>query len=175
VHNDYTSVAKLSNSRNYSPGTIPMPYTTPAALLQRLEAGVLAGLADDLHTPPDIDAAQTQAVLVQAISDGATLIDSILGARVDLPELTADPSAAAALERLNATLALYELFQRRCLDAALNPLATPRALALAHLRSIARGEATLGGDAEAAPQQPAWSSTEERAPGFSREQLKRFG
>lgn len=88
-----------------------MPYTTLELLRQRMDSQVLAGLADDVNTPPSLSDSQTIAVIEQAIADGADRIESILGAQLDL----SDAAARAALERLNATLALYYLFQRRSL------------------------------------------------------------
>jgi phage gp36-like protein len=147
-----------------------MPYTTLDLLKQRLDPAVLAGLADDVNMPPDLEDAQTTAVIAQAVADGAALIDSCLGAQLDL----ADSAVRAALERLNATLALYFLYQRRCLDDRLNPLASARELAEAHLRAVASGRAQLGGTLDSAPSKTAWSSTEEREPTVSRETLRGF-
>lgn len=145
-------------------------YTTIALLRARLDSAVLAGLADDVNTPPNGSDPQTIAVIEQAIADGAGVIERILGAQLDL----SDPPVRSALERLNATLALYFLFQRRALDDSMNPLAASRELAETHLRAVARGAATLGGTLDSAPQKTAWSSTAEREPVISRASLERF-
>lgn len=147
-----------------------MPYTTLDLLKQRLDPVVLAGLADDVNTPPSLSDEQTIEVIMQAIADGADKIESILGAQLDL----SDSAVRAALERLNATLALYYLFQRRCLDESMNPLSASRELAESHLRAVARGAATLGGTLDSAPSKTAWSSSEAREPLMSRESLRRF-
>jgi phage gp36-like protein len=114
-------------------------YTSIDALARRLDAGVLAGLADDSNSPPVLTAPQTVAVLEQAIRDGASLIDSYLLGRANL----ADPLTAAMLERMNATLALYYLYRRRYLDDARNPLSAAQEMVQAQLHAIARGEARL--------------------------------
>lgn len=151
-----------------------MPYTTIELLRQRLDSSVLAGLADDVNTPPELDDAQTIANIAKAIEDGASIIESILGTQLDLSAAAEDPSALKALERLNATLALYFLYQRRCLDDSMNPLAASRELAESHLRAVARGAATLGGTLHAVPQKTAWSSTEGGVPKISKDSLQRF-
>lgn len=132
-------------------------YTTLAQLLRRLDAGVLAGLADDLNNPPDIGDPETVAVIDQAITDGASLIDSYLLGRVDLSA----PLTQAALERLNATLALYFLYARRYLDDAHNPLSAPRELVLEHLSAVARGTARLADGDDGAPELVVFSTTQD--------------
>jgi phage gp36-like protein len=151
-------------------------YTTIELMKQRLDAAVLAGLADDLNTPPELAAPQTLAVLEQAIADGAHVIDSILGARLELAPYAADPDPqqSSALERLNCTLAIYFLYQRRCLDDSLNPLGAARELAERHLRAVARGAEQLGGTLDGVPQRAAWSSTEQRLPALRAASLERF-
>ena len=110
-------------------------YTTIEDLTKRLDEEILAGLADDDRTPPDINDPATQEVIQQAIIDGAQLIDSYLLGRVDLE----DSEVQAALERINATLALYYLYRRRCLDDAQNPLATARDAVTSQLAAVSRG------------------------------------
>jgi phage gp36-like protein len=147
-----------------------MFFTTLAQLASRLDPAVLAGLADDLNTPPDLEDEQTVAVIEKAITDGASVIESHLASRLDLAALVAEPSAAASLERINATLALYCLYQRRCLSDAANPLRPARELAEAHLRNVANGTEQLGGEVA----NEAFSSTEEVEATFSVEALQRF-
>ena len=61
-------------------------YTTIDNLLKRLDPEILAGLADDENSPPSISDPDTQAVVAQAIADGANLIDSYLLGRVELAD-----------------------------------------------------------------------------------------
>ena len=110
-------------------------YTSIEDLQKRLDPQVLAGLADDVNLQPDIDDALTRDIIQQAIGDGGSLIDSYLLGRVDL----ADPQVAAALERINATLALYFLYRRRYVDDSLNPLSAPREAVVSFLLEVASG------------------------------------
>ena len=120
--------------------------------------------------PPDLEHADTQAVVEQAIADGASLIDSYLLGRVNL----ADPLVSAALERINATLALYFLYQRRYVDDALNPLAAAREAVQAHLADVAQGRARLAEGTGEAPELAVLSTTEDEARVLKGGALKRF-
>jgi phage gp36-like protein len=131
-------------------------YTTIAELQKRLDPLILAGLADDINSPPQIGAAETVANLTQAINDGAALIDSYLLGRVDL----ASSAVQTALERINATLALYFLYRRRYLSDAQNPLAAARDLATAQLAAVAGGAVKIADGADGEPQSAAFSTTE---------------
>ena len=115
-------------------------YTTIDDLTKRLEPAVLAGLADDQNTPPDLEHPDTQDVIGRAIADGANLIDSYLLGRVDLSSVPTQ----AALERINATLALYFLYRRRYVDDALNPLAASREAPRAAARIALLASVTIG-------------------------------
>jgi phage gp36-like protein len=132
-------------------------YTTLTQLQRRIDPAILAGLADDINAPPDIDDPETIAVIDQAITDGASLIDSYLLGRVDLSA----PLTQAALERLNATLALYFLYQRRYLDDALNPLGSSKELVLDHLAAVSRGAAKLADGDDGSPEMLVFSTTED--------------
>jgi len=132
-----------------------MSYTTIAELQKRLDPLILAGLADDSNSPPDIGAAETIANLTQAINDGAALIDSYLLGRVDL----SNPAVQTALERINATLALYFLYRRRYLSDAQNPLSAARDLAAAQLAAVAGGAVKIADGADGEPQSSAFSTT----------------
>jgi phage gp36-like protein len=160
-------------------------YTTISLLQRRLDPAILAGLADDINTPPDIDDGQAVAVVSRAITDGAAVIEARLAARLDLAGLMAEgggldsptdedwspaTAAQAALERINATLALYCLYQRRCLSDAANPLRLARELAEAHLRNVANGTEQLGGE----PCNEGFSTTAEVSPAISLESISRF-
>ena len=59
-------------------------YTTQEYLAKRLDPEVLAGLADDVNTPPEITDPGTIEVISQAITDGANLIDSYVLGHADL-------------------------------------------------------------------------------------------
>jgi phage gp36-like protein len=130
-------------------------YTSLDHLTKRLDAEILAGLADDVNTPPSLDGEAAQAVVAQAIADGASLIDSYLLGRINL----ADALACAALERINATLALYFLYQRRYVDDSLNPLAAAREAVQAHLADVAQGRARLAEGSAEAPELTVLSTT----------------
>ena len=145
-------------------------YTTIEHLTRRLDAQVLAGLADDTNTPPDLEDPATQAVITQAIADGAGLIDSYLLGRVDLSSLLVQ----AALERLNATLALYFLYRRRYLDDRENPLSSSREMVQAYLAQVAAGAAKLPADADGEPEQAVFSTTEGLKRRLDAPALKRF-
>jgi len=145
-------------------------YSTIDDLKRRLEPAVLAGLADDQNTPPDLEDPDTQDVIEQAIADGANLIDSYLLGRVDL----ASAPTQAALERINATLALYFLYRRRYVDDALNPLAAAREAVCAHLAAVARGEERLADGDDGSPEQEVYSTTEEAERVLDGESLSRF-
>lgn len=116
-------------------------------------------MADDANTPPDIADTETEAVIEQAISDGASLIDSYLLGRVDLGH----PLVSAALERMNATLALYFLYQRRYVDDALNPLAAAREAVCGHLAAVASGRARLHDGDDGTPSLEVHSTTDDKA------------
>jgi phage gp36-like protein len=131
-------------------------YTDLASLQRRLDPAVLAGLADDVNTPPDLGDPETIAVMEQAITDGASLIDSYLLGRVDL----SSPLTQAALERLNATLALYFLYRRRYLDDSRNPLSAAKEMVAEHLAAVSRGEAKLADGDDGAPDLVVFSTTE---------------
>jgi phage gp36-like protein len=145
-------------------------YTTIENLAKRLDASILAGLADDVNTPPDLTDMATQAVVEQAITDGAGLIDSYLLGRVNL----ADALACAALERINATLALYFLYQRRAVDDALNPLSAAREAVQAHLADVAQGRARLAEGSGEAPELTVLSTTDGAARVLRDSALRRF-
>ncbi len=130
-------------------------YTTIDDLERRLDAEVLAGLADDANTPPDLEDPDTQATINQAIADGAGLIDSYLLGRADL----GSPLVQAALERINATLAIYYLYRRRYLDDTLNPLAAAKEAVTAHLEGVARGRAKIADGDEGSPESTVHSTT----------------
>jgi len=145
-------------------------YTTIADLEKRLDSSVLAGLADDVNTPPNLADAGTQAVLEKAIADGANLIDSYLLGRVDL----ANPLVGAALERINATLALYFLYQRRYVDDSLNPLAAAKEAILAHLAAVLAGTAKIADGADGSPELVVFSTTEDAERTLDATKLRRF-
>ncbi len=145
-------------------------YTTLADLEKRLDPAVLAGLADDVNTPPDLEDAATQAVIERAIADGASLIDSYLLGRVDL----SNQLVCSALERINATLALYFLYQRRYVDEHANPLAAAKEAVLAHLAAVSSGTAKLADGDDGMPEVVVFSTTEDVARTLDREQLRRF-
>jgi phage gp36-like protein len=145
-------------------------YTTLTQLVRRLDAAVLAGLADDRNTPPDLADSETLAVVTQAIADGASLIDSYLLGRVDL----ANPATEAMLERMNATLALYFLYRRRYFDDQSNPLTASKELILEHLHAISRGEARLDAGGSETPELIVMSTTEETARALSTATLGRY-
>lgn len=145
-------------------------YTTIEDLTKRLDPAVLAGLADDVNAPPDLEDEETQAVIEQAISDGASLIDSYLLGRVDLSSAVTQ----AALERINATLALYFLYRRRYVDDALNPLGAAREAVCAHLAAVSRGEEHLADGDDAAPEMIVFSTTEDTERVLDSEALERF-
>jgi phage gp36-like protein len=132
-------------------------YTTIDDLKRRLDAEVLTGLADDENTPPDLGDPDTQDTINQAIADGAGLIDSYLLGRADL----GSPVVQAALERINATLAIYYLYRRRYLDDTLNPLAAAKEAVTAHLEAVASGRARIADGDEGSPEAVVYSTTEE--------------
>jgi len=145
-------------------------YTTIELLTRRLSPEVLAGLADDVNTPPDIDDADTVSVINQAIADGADLIDSYVLGRANL----ASPYVQAALERINATLALYFLYRRRYVDDAHNPLAAAREAVTGHLAAVAAGRARLADGDMGSPEMTVYSTTESTARVLDREKLGKF-
>jgi phage gp36-like protein len=145
-------------------------YTTIADLEKRLDSQILAGLADDVNTPPDLADAGTQAVLEKAIADGASLIDSYLLGRVDL----SNQLVCAALERLNATLALYFLYQRRYVDDKLNPLALSKEAILGHLAAVLAGTAKIADGADGSPELVVYSTTEDSERVLDAGKLRRF-
>ena len=145
-------------------------YTSIENLKKRLDEEVLAGLADDANTPPDLGDATTIATLDQAIADGADLIDSYLLVRVDL----SNTLVQAALERINATLALYFLYRRRYLDDSLNPLSAPRDAVTAHLAAVARGQAKLADGDTGSPEMLVYSTTEDAKRILGKEELAKF-
>lgn len=145
-------------------------YTTIDDLKKRLDAEVLAGLADDENAPPDLDDPDTQAVLQQAIADGASLIDSYLLGRVEL----GNSQVQASLERANATLALYFLYRRRYVDDALNPLAAAREVVGAHLAAVARGEERLGDGDDGTPELEVYSTTADEERVLDKTKLGKF-
>jgi phage gp36-like protein len=133
-------------------------YTTLENLKKRLDPAILAGLADDVNSPPDIGAAETIAVINQAIGDGASLIDSYVLGRCDL----SSSAVQASLERANATLALYFLYRRRYLDDSLNPLALAREAVAQHLCDIAAGKVKLDdGSGSGTPEGEVFSTTQD--------------
>jgi len=131
-------------------------YTTIDDLEKRLDAEVLAGLADDANTPPDLNDPDTQDTINQAIADGAGLIDSYLLGHADL----SSPLVQAALERINATLAIYYLYRRRYLDDTLNPLAAAKEAVTAHLEAVASGRAKIADGEDGSPEMTVYSTTE---------------
>jgi phage gp36-like protein len=145
-------------------------YTTIEDLKKRLDAEVLAGLADDENTPPSLSDPDTVEVINQAIGDGASLIDSYLLGHVEL----ASPQVQASLERINATLALYFLYRRRYVDDALNPLAAAREAVSAHLAAVARGEEHLGDGDDGSPSMEVYSTTEDSERVLDDAKLGRF-
>lgn len=145
-------------------------YTTLDNLRRRIDASILASLADDVNSPPDLSASETIAVVNQAISDGASLIDSYLLGRVDLSAV----AVQASLERANATLALYFLYRRRYLDDALNPLALSKGAVVMHLSEVASGRVKIADADEGSPDPLVFSTTDEVERELSREKLGAF-
>lgn len=130
-------------------------YTSIEDLEKRLDPQVLAGLADDVNPSPDLDDSLTRDVILQAIGDGGSLIDSYLTGRIDL----GDTLVVDSLERINATLALYFLYRRRYVDDSQNPLSASREAVVSFLSDVANGTARLGGE-PGQPRASAWSSTD---------------
>ncbi|MCH7472198.1 DUF1320 family protein [bacterium] len=145
-------------------------YTTIDDLKKRLDPEILAGLADDVNTPPDIADPDTVAALNYAIADGANLIDSYLLGRADL----AAAAVQAALERMNATLALYFLYRRRYVDDALNPLAAAKEAITSHLAAVAAGKIKIDDGEEGEPEMIVFSTTEAEERVLDKEALGRF-
>jgi phage gp36-like protein len=145
-------------------------YTTITDLTKRLDPEVLAALADDINSPPLLSDPATVVVLERAMADGAMQIDAALLGLVDL----ANPAVQEALERHNATLALYFLYRRRYLDDRLNPLASAREMVLAHLAAVARGQERIADGADGQPELTVFSSTEETERVFSQQRLEKF-
>lgn len=145
-------------------------YTSISNLKKRIDASILASLADDVNSPPDINAAETVAVIDQAITDGASLIDSYLLGRVDLSSV----AVQASLERANATLALYFLYRRRYLDDSLNPLALSKGAVLMHLSEVASGRARIADEDDGSPDALISSTTEEQERELSADKLRSF-
>jgi len=132
-------------------------YTTIDDLQKRLDPEVLAGLADDLNTPPDLEDPGTVGVINQAITDGANLIDSYVLGHADL----GNPAVQLSLERANATLALYFLYRRRFVDDIHNPLAAAREAVCSHLAAVTRGEERLVDSESGQPGMTVYSTTED--------------
>ena len=145
-------------------------YTTISDLAKRIDGEVLAGLADDTNTPPQLGDPATVLVIERAIADGAMQIDALLLGLVDLLH----PAVQASLERHNATLALYFLYRRRYVDDRLNPLASAREMVLAHLMAVAMGRERIADGAEGQPEVVVFSTTEDLPRVLDRDKLTKF-
>lgn len=132
-----------------------MAFTDSAGLLRRIGKVDLAKLVVSdgslVDTPADADIvlglAEPLAKLNQAIDDGAAEISGYVLGHLDIT----DSANIAALERLNAILAFYNLYALPQNSSSENPYADYRQQALDYLTNIAKGRFHTGIE----PQTPA--------------------
>ncbi len=115
-----------------------MPYATLQDLNTRFGAQEIINLADK-----DGDGIPDAGVVDAAIADADETIDSYIGNRVQLPLATTPP----LINRLCCNIARYELYA----DAAPDIVTARYNAAIALLKSISSGAATLGLDAADEP------------------------
>lgn len=141
-----------------------MAYATEQDLRDRLGSDVLALLADE-----DGDGSGDPSILVTALDDGASQIDSRLAARYAVP---ASP-APASLTRLNVDLAIYFLFLRRREAISAEHLARSKE-AIAFLEDVASGKFELEDLAPKVGRLEAEGTVREQDRLFDRESLEPF-
>jgi phage gp36-like protein len=119
-------------------------YATVDDLVEELSAEVLLELTDDADTG-DLEDAGVQAISTDALEDAAALIDSYAGARYVVP---LDP-VPAIINKDCTLLAAYYLYLRR--GVVPPPVQTAFDQAVAWLKDVSKGTATLG---PTEPEQP---------------------
>lgn len=126
-----------------------MSYLTLQGLIDRYGEEELIQLTDRAG-----DGVVDAAVVARAIADAEAEIDAFLAGRMSLPLAT----VPAILERLAAVIARHGLYK----DAAPEPVEKARDAAIALLRDVAAGRASLGpsleGAATPATAAPSYSS-----------------
>lgn len=136
-------------------------FCTIDDLKQKRSAAVLAQLADDVSASPDINAANTQAVLNEAITQASNKVRSYVIGRLDL----ADAQVLADLKRWSVDITLYELYLRRNNFGPANPFEVARREAIDEMKAVREGKQSSG--TEAAPSLDGWSSAQDASPVYA--------
>lgn len=117
-----------------------MSYATPAQVIERYDEHTITTIADR-----DNDGSPDTAVLERALADASAEIDTYLAAKYDLP-LASTPEV---LTRLASDIALYRLASEA--DRGTDERRQRYEDAVALLRRLASGEASLGLPSPGAP------------------------
>jgi phage gp36-like protein len=112
-----------------------MAYSTQADIENRLDESVMIQLTDDENTGFVVAARVTE-----AIADADAEIDSHIGVKYALP-LASTP---AILKKFSAEIAVYNLYRRR--HSVPDDWQRAYDSAIAHLKRVAEGKASLGAD-----------------------------
>lgn len=119
-----------------------MPYAAQSDLLNRITMQELTQLTDDNRPASEVN----DVVVNAALSNASATVDSYCRSRYAVP---LQPSADAA--NITADLALFELYSRRPVQKMPETVALRRTNAIAFLKDLASGKASLDQQA-AAPQ-----------------------
>ncbi len=138
-------------------------YAVPADLAQFAGGtAVLAQLADDVNSPKDYSAANTQAMLNAVLTGASNEISPYVLGRLDLTEA----QVLADLKEWTCVLAMYRLYRRRGNYGPANPFFEDRNGTLRTLGMVQDGLLVTGTTEQ--PQNEAWSSTEDGDPVYGR-------
>lgn len=123
-----------------------MPYSTPAQILERLDARYVAQLADDTgQADKDTVVDSCGTLLASIIEDADRFMDSYIGERYVVP---VDP-ATRVLARCSVAIAVYDLHMRRSWTVS-PEIKTRYDDMVAWLRDVAKGAARIDSATELA-------------------------
>ena len=139
-------------------------YCTIADLLKLESESFLAALADDENSPPDLEAANTQAVLSEYITEASDEVYSAMAGRFtfDASLDPVDSQLAVTCKRLTKVLTLAALYKRQGhVTPQSNPfLEQARLIRKDELPAYRRGDLNAGSDPE--PARTAFCTTTDR-------------
>jgi len=95
-----------------------MAYTTQADILESIKEATLAGLVDDVNTPPNLASANAQTVLNGLIANADAWADDFLRLVTSVPLASPVPPSVEFACRIHV---LYHAYLRRQFQGGVNP------------------------------------------------------